>query len=128
MPGFRFIPGAKETATDSSDVKGAKDPAYFRTPDLARSFLLITKEKTMIAQSAPGDGAGTATGNGAFSPGSDAEQDEVRHQLERILASPVFHNSKRYASVLRFIVEQTLQGFGDRLKERTIGIEVFDRP
>lgn len=82
----------------------------------------------MIAQSAPGDGAGTATGNGAFSPGSDAEQDEVRHQLERILASPVFHNSKRYASVLRFIVEQTLQGFGDRLKERTIGIEVFDRP
>src|SRR5581483_675374 len=109
-------------------VKDAKDPAYSRAPDLARSFLLTAKENTMIVQSAPGDGAGTAAGNGTFNPGTDAERDAVQRQLERILASPVFHNSKRYASVLRFIVEQTLQGFGDRLKERTIGIEVFDRP
>src|SRR6202044_232399 len=28
----------------------------------------------------------------------------------------------------KFVVDQTLLGFGDRLKERTIGIEVFDRP
>jgi hypothetical protein len=51
----------------------------------------------------------------------------VRHQVERILASPAFHSSKRYASVLKFIVDQTLEGYGDRLKERTIGIEVFNR-
>ncbi len=76
----------------------------------------------MIAQSAPGNGASAATHHG------DPERDDVQRQLDRILASPVFHNSKRYAAVLRFIVEQTLQGFGDRLKERTIGIEVFDRP
>jgi hypothetical protein len=52
----------------------------------------------------------------------------VREQLQRILSSPAFHNSKRYAAVLKYIVDQTLEGSGDRLKERTIGIEVFNRP
>jgi hypothetical protein len=68
------------------------------------------------------------TPNMLFTPLSDQERGEVRDQLRRILSSPVFHNSKRYASVLKFVVDQTLMGFGDRLKERTIGIEVFDRP
>lgn len=63
-----------------------------------------------------------------FHPGNDLERGEVREQLGRILASPAFHNSKRYAAVLKFIVDQALDGIGDRLKERTIGIEVFDRP
>ena len=66
--------------------------------------------------------------NAAFTPASDEERSEVRDQLRRILSSAAFHNSKRYASVLKFVVDQTLLGFGDRLKERTIGIEVFDRP
>ena len=51
----------------------------------------------------------------------------VQEQLERILASPVFRNSKRYAAVLRYIVGQTLDGNGDHLKERTIGVDVFGR-
>jgi hypothetical protein len=48
-------------------------------------------------------------------------------QLERILASSAFCNSKRNKRFLRFIVEQTLQGHADSLKERLIGIDVFDR-
>jgi hypothetical protein len=63
----------------------------------------------------------------AFSPVTEAERDQVRAQLLRILASPAFQNSKRYAAVFRYIVEQTLEGEGERLKERTIGIEVFKR-
>lgn len=63
-----------------------------------------------------------------FEPATDTEREMVRKQLERILASPVFHNSKRYAAVLKFIVEQTLEGVGGQLKERTIGVEVFHRP
>jgi hypothetical protein len=66
--------------------------------------------------------------NAVFSPGTDQERDEIRGQLKRILASAAFHNSKRYAAVLKYIVDQTLEGNGDRLKERTIGMEVFDRP
>ncbi len=65
--------------------------------------------------------------NEAMAPAHEFESDEVRQQLNRILLSPAFHNSKRYAAVLRFIVEQTLMGLGDQLKERTIGIEVFGR-
>lgn len=63
-----------------------------------------------------------------FSPETGTDRDQVRAQLGRILSSPAFQNSKRYAAVLKFIVEQTLEGEGDRLKERTIGIEVFQRP
>jgi hypothetical protein len=51
----------------------------------------------------------------------------IRDQLERILGSPVFRNSKRYAAVLRYIVEQTLARNGRCLKERTIGVDVFGR-
>jgi hypothetical protein len=65
--------------------------------------------------------------NEIFSPGTELERSEVRDQLRRILASAAFHNCKRYAAVLKFVVDQTLEGFGDRLKERTIGIEVFER-
>lgn len=51
----------------------------------------------------------------------------IRDQLERLLASPYFRNSRRYTSLLRYAVEQTLEGNLDRLKERTLGVEVFGR-
>ena len=57
---------------------------------------------------------------------NDAEA--VLAQMERIVESPGFRNSKRYPRFLRFIVEQTMLGHADRLKERLLGIEVFDRP
>jgi hypothetical protein len=63
-----------------------------------------------------------------FEPVTEAECESVRRQLDRILTSPAFHNSKRYASVLKFVVEQTLDGESAQLKERTIGVEVFHRP
>jgi len=65
--------------------------------------------------------------NAVLNPVTDLERERVRDQLGRILASPAFQNSKRYAAVLKFIVDWTLEGSGDRLKERTIGIEVFER-
>src|SRR5215471_2253613 len=48
--------------------------------------------------------------------------------LEQILASAAFRNSKRYAAVLRYVVERALEGNPDGLKERTIGVDVFGRP
>jgi hypothetical protein len=51
----------------------------------------------------------------------------VREQLQRILSSPAFQNSKRYAAVLKYVVEQTLEGAGALLKERSIGIDIFAR-
>ncbi len=60
-------------------------------------------------------------------PESDSDRAAIREQLERILASPLFRNSKRYPSLLRYVVEQALEGHGSELKERTLGIEVFGR-
>jgi hypothetical protein len=48
--------------------------------------------------------------------------------LQEVLASPHFCNSKRYPALLQYIVEKTLAGESDLLKERTLGVEVFERP
>jgi len=51
----------------------------------------------------------------------------IRQQLERILESSGFRNSKRYPNLLRHVVERTLAGKAGDLKERTLGIDVFGR-
>jgi adenylate cyclase len=53
---------------------------------------------------------------------------EVRAALERVLASRVFEQAARSSGFLRFVVEQTLVGQGERLKGYTIAMEVFGRP
>jgi hypothetical protein len=60
-------------------------------------------------------------------PATDAERQQIRDQLKKLLASPHFLNSKRYPNLIRFVVEQTLEGQEDMLKERLLGIEVFHR-
>ena len=67
----------------------------------------------------------TGGGPATASPVTDSEL--VLAQLKKILASQAFRNSKRYTRFLTYVVEQTLLGHGDRLKERVLGIEVFDR-
>jgi hypothetical protein len=61
------------------------------------------------------------------STNSAVDADVVREQCERILSNPLFCNSRRYSGLLKYIVEQTLEGHHDCLKERIIGIEVFGR-
>src|ERR1700722_9255989 len=51
----------------------------------------------------------------------------VREQLRRLVAYPLFTNSKRYPVLLAYIVEQALLGNAGDLKERTIGVEAFGR-
>jgi hypothetical protein len=63
----------------------------------------------------------------ALTPNSGLEAAAIREQLERLLAHPLFANSKRYPAVLAFVVDQTLLGNAAELKERSIGIEVFGR-
>ena len=63
-----------------------------------------------------------------WSPQNPEEHEIVRRELNSILSSHHFKNSKRYPALLRYVVEKTLDGHSDQLKERTLGIEVFDRP
>lgn len=60
-------------------------------------------------------------------PVSEGDRLEIKEELERILASPPFRNSRRYPALLRYVVEKTLSGEIGALKERTLGIEVFHR-
>jgi len=53
--------------------------------------------------------------------------DMIRGQLELLVHDEVFRSSKRSVAFLRYVVEQTLNGSADQLKERTIGVEVFGR-
>jgi hypothetical protein len=61
--------------------------------------------------------------------GSFTEEEKLagNEQLERLLASPYFSHSRRFPSFLRFIVNHTLSGHTDQLKERTLGVEVFGK-
>lgn len=54
-------------------------------------------------------------------------QAAVRSELESMLAAPIFVQSSRCKRFLRFIVEETLAGNACQLKERTIGVAVFER-
>lgn len=56
------------------------------------------------------------------------ECEAVREELLQVLSSPQFSSSKRYPALLQYIVESTLLGKSEQLKERTIGVEVFERP
>jgi Tol biopolymer transport system component len=52
---------------------------------------------------------------------------DVRSELGKILASPVFVNSPRMSRFLKFVVEETLAGNSERIKEYVIALEVFDK-
>jgi len=51
----------------------------------------------------------------------------VREQVARIAASPPFTSSPRLAELLRFIVDETLAGRADTLRESLIGDTVYAR-
>lgn len=52
---------------------------------------------------------------------------DVRAELDRILAAKGFSGASRISKLLRYVVEKTLAGRTDELKEYAVGVEVFDR-
>ena len=55
------------------------------------------------------------------------DRESVLSELERVLSHPVFKRAERSSALLRFLVEQTLDGHADRLKEYTLGSEALGR-
>jgi hypothetical protein len=47
--------------------------------------------------------------------------------MERLLTNSHFSHSRRFPSFLRYVVDQTLSGREETLKERTLGVEIFSR-
>ena len=52
---------------------------------------------------------------------------EIRAELERLLATRNFAQADRLSRFLRFVVERTVAGDRDSLKESVIGTSVYDR-
>jgi serine/threonine-protein kinase len=53
--------------------------------------------------------------------------DEITKQLHRIFASKTFRQADRIKRFLDFIVKETVAGRGEKLKEFSVGVEVFGR-
>jgi TolB-like protein/Flp pilus assembly protein TadD len=53
---------------------------------------------------------------------------EIQSELGRVLQSRPFLRSRQLQRMLRFIVEESLAGRGEEIKEYLLGVEVFDRP
>jgi len=60
-------------------------------------------------------------------PPNHPSADEVREALSAILQSPPLRSTRQLQKLLQFIVSETLAGRSETLKERSIGVTVFDR-
>jgi TolB-like protein len=58
----------------------------------------------------------------------DVSAKEVRAATEKIAGSEGFTGATRQQKLLRYIVEQSIQGESSNVKEYVLGLEVFDRP
>jgi hypothetical protein len=63
----------------------------------------------------------------ALPPMPDSQQQKILAALELIVTGAAFRSSKRCQEFLRYVVEETVAGRADKLKERTVGVELFGR-
>ncbi len=56
-----------------------------------------------------------------------ADPEAIWKQLERVLSHNLFSKSKRYPAFLRYVTKACLEGDTEALKEKAIGVAVFDR-
>lgn len=61
-------------------------------------------------------------------PWNEEQRARIAQTLQRVCASAAFRNSKQCQKFIEHVVMNTLEGHEERLKERTIGVEVFGRP
>lgn len=59
--------------------------------------------------------------------GPEPTHEQVRAELERVIASPAFVASKRCQQFLRYVCTRALNGESAALKERSIAVDVFGR-
>jgi len=73
--------------------------------------------------------AGEPTEKGGRSVGrrQDISPNEIRTELEKVLASSFFSTADRMRRFLRLVVEETVEGRGDNLNELLLGMAVYDR-
>jgi adenylate cyclase len=64
---------------------------------------------------------------GQFTKASSSFQKAISHQLELMLANPIFNATPKRVAILKYFVNQTLAGKGRDIKDDMEAVEVFDR-
>ena len=73
-------------------------------------------------------GSGSLPRSAASSiPGNSHGEGAIREELERLVNSRTFHSAEAQKRFLRFVVEHTILGRTQEIKEYTLGVEVFKR-
>src|SRR5690242_15507879 len=80
----------------------------------------------MTASDLPENG-NPAAGDSFASQAAGVSPGQVRHQLERICQSSSFRAANRLKEFLCYVVEQSLGGAGDHLKEYSIAVEALNK-
>ena len=57
----------------------------------------------------------------------EVPREVAREELERVLSGAAFASSQRSREFLRYVVEETLEGRADQIKERSIAMAIFGR-
>jgi DNA-binding IclR family transcriptional regulator len=65
--------------------------------------------------------------NGASPPSQGLPSQDARAAMERILGGSTFAQATSLSKLLRYPVEEKLTRRADRLKEYTLGVDVFER-
>ncbi len=89
------------------------------------SCLILTRDNIANQMGSPSKAPGGSAGEAAS--WSELPRAEILTELTRILESHHFSASKKCSRFLRHIVEAALEGRFDSLKERTLGVDVFER-
>jgi Tol biopolymer transport system component len=66
--------------------------------------------------------------NGHSNNGARIRPELVRLQLEKITQSEVFRKSARLTAFLSYVVDETIAGRADGLKEHVLAVELYQRP
>jgi TolB-like protein len=118
---------------DGTFGAASDEPELLSTPrSLRRCAEFVISNKNVAGNEVlNSDGPKARTRASAGDQGRDADDpltpDQVRGQLQRILDNPALEASERRKRFLRYIVDESLAGRGDRLKGYSIAIAVFDR-
>ena len=70
----------------------------------------------------------SARGHEDSCPIEGPEKTAILHELDSVLNSTFFRGSERSKQFLSYVVHHRLKGNHERLKERTIGADLFERP
>jgi len=128
-----LIPAAKITLLHglglnrNGEVCVSAHPSTFRNANFRGIFcdILAPKQGEILPERDDGASQDAAAVEKIADPGANAPG--IRKELLQVLASSAFRGSRRSQKFLEYVVESVLENQCERLKERTIGIELFRR-